>query len=83
MRELPENKFFEGFYIWFDKDKKEEYYGTPLYLYNVDTKVDYDKRQVKLYLKKGQFDGLKYPGLLYFPYTESFGMMLMKFRKSI
>ena len=57
MRELPENKFFEGFYIWFDKDKKEEYYGTPLYLYNVDTKVDYDKRQVKLYLKKGQFDG--------------------------
>lgn len=50
-----------------------------MYLYNVDTKVDYDKRQVKLYLKKGKFDGLKYPGLLYFPYTESFGMMLMMF----
>lgn len=79
MRKLPENKFFEGFYIWFDKDKKEEYYGTPLYLYNVDTKVDYDKRQVRLYLKKSKFDGLKYPGLLYFPYTESFGMMLMMF----
>ena len=79
MRELPQNKFFEGFYIWFDKEKKEEYYGTPLYLYNVDTKVDTEKRQVKLFLKKTKFDGLKYPGILYFPYTENFGTMLMMF----
>ena len=79
MRELPQHRFFEGFYIWFDKDKKEEYYGTSLYLHNVDQKIDYDKRQVKLVLKKTKFDGLKYPGLLYFPYTESFGMMLMRF----
>ena len=77
MRELPQNKFFEGFYIWFDKEKKEEYYGTPLYLYNVDTKIDTEKRQVKLLLKKTKFDGLKYPGILYFPYTENFGTMLM------
>lgn len=79
MRELPQNKFFEGFYIWFDKEKKEEYYGTPLYLYNVDTKVDTEKRQVKLFLKKTKFDGLKYPGILYFPYTENFGTMLIMF----
>ena len=79
MRELPQHRFFEGFYIWFDKDRKEEYYGTSLYLHNVDQKIDYDKRQVKLVLKKTKFDGLKYPGLLYFPYTESFGMMLMRF----
>ena len=79
MRELPQHRFFEGFYIWFDKDKKEEYYGTSLYLHNVDQKIDYDKRQVKLVLKKTKFDGLKYPGFLYFPYTESFGMMLMRF----
>ena len=79
MRELPQHRFFEGFYIWFDKEKKEEYYGTSLYLHNVDQKIDYDKRQVKLVLKKTKFDGLKYPGLLYFPYTESFGMMLMRF----
>ena len=79
MRELPQNKFFEGFYIWFDKEKKEEYYGTPLYLYNVDTKIDTEKRQVKLLLKKTKFDGLKYPGILYFPYTENFGTMLMMF----
>ena len=79
MRELPQHRFFEGFYIWFDKDRKEEYYGTSLYLHNVEQKIDYDKRQVKLVLKKTKFDGLKYPGLLYFPYTESFGMMLMRF----
>lgn len=79
MSELPQNKFFEGFYIWFDKEKKEEYYGTPLYLYNVDTKIDTEKRQVKLLLKKTKFDGLKYPGILYFPYTENFGTMLMMF----
>ena len=79
MRELPQHRFFEGFYIWFDKDKKEEYYGTSLYLNNVDQKIDYEKRQIKLVLKKTKFDGLKYPGLLYFPYTESFGMMLMRF----
>ena len=79
MRELPQHRFFKGFYIWFDKEKKEEYYGTSLYLHNVDQKIDYDKRQVKLVLKKTKFDGLKYPGLLYFPYTESFGMMLMRF----
>ena len=39
MIQLPENKFFEGFYIWFDKEKKEENYGTPLYLYNTNAKL--------------------------------------------
>ena len=29
-RDLPENKFFEDFYIWFNQEKKEEYYSTPL-----------------------------------------------------
>lgn len=27
-RDLPENKFFEDFYIWFNQEKKEEYYST-------------------------------------------------------
>lgn len=79
MRELPQNKFFEGFYIWFDKDKKEEYYGTPLYLYNTDRKIDYEARTMTLYYKKCKFDGLKYPGQIYFSYVESFGKMLMVF----
>ncbi len=42
---LPENKFFDSFYIWFNKEKREEYYSTPLYLYSVnrkdDLKIDY------------------------------------------
>lgn len=79
MGELPQNKFFEGFYIWFDKDKKEEYYATPLYLHNADKLTDTATRKVTLYYKNCKFDGLKYPGLIYFPYTESFGKMLMMF----
>ena len=27
-RDLPENKFFEDFYIWFNQEKKEDYYYT-------------------------------------------------------
>ena len=52
MRELPVNQFFEGFYIWFDKDKKEEYYATPLYMHNTNTKIDYDNKRVKIFLQK-------------------------------
>ena len=29
---LPEKNFFDSFYIWFNKEKREEYYSTPLYL---------------------------------------------------
>lgn len=79
MRELPVNQFFEGFYIWFDKDKKEEYYATPLYMHNTDTKIDYDNKRLKIFLQKCEFDGLKYPGLIHFPYVENFGMMLIMF----
>ena len=50
-------KQLEKAVLMFQKSKKEEYYGTPLYLYNVDTKVDTEKRQVKLFLKKTKFDG--------------------------
>ena len=31
--DLPDVRHFEDFYIWFNKEKKEEYYSTPLYLY--------------------------------------------------
>ena len=83
---LPENKFFDSFYIWFNKDKKQEYYATPLYLYSVDRKVDYDnrlmtvifdKKEIKRRIKEEQ--GLKYPGNMYFPYVERFGMFLLRF----
>lgn len=83
---LPEKNFFDSFYIWFNKEKREEYYSTPLYLYSVDRQVDYDnrlmtvifdKKEVKRRIKEEQ--GLKYPGNMYFPYAERFGMFLLRF----
>ena len=38
MRELPRGTIEEGFYLWFNGEEKEEYYATPLYLYNVNRK---------------------------------------------
>ena len=83
---LPENKFFDSFYIWFNKEKREEYYSTPLYHYSVNKKDDFENRLVTLYFDKSEIkgrtkeeQGLKYPGNLYFPYVERFGMLLLKF----
>ena len=83
---LPEKSFFDSFYIWFNKEKREEYYSTPLYLYSVNRKDDFvnrlltlefDKNEVKSRVKEEQ--GLKYPGNMYFPYVERFGMFLLRF----
>lgn len=83
---LPEKNFFDSFYIWFNKEKREEYYSTPLYLYSVNREVDYDnrlmtiifdKKEAKRRIKEEQ--GLKYPGNMYFPYSERFGMFLLRF----
>ena len=83
---LPEKNFFDSFYIWFNKEKKEEYYATPLYLYSVDRKVDFDNKLETLYFnvkevkgRKPEEQGLKYPGNMYFPYVEKFGMFLLRF----
>ena len=56
MKELPQNKFSEGFYIWFNKDKKEEYYATPLYMHNTNFNMDNDNRTLKIYKKTEKFD---------------------------
>lgn len=83
---LPEKSFFDSFYIWFNKEKREEYYSTPLYLYSVNRKDDFanrlltlefDKNEVKGRVKEEQ--GLKYPGNMYFPYVERIGMFLLRF----
>lgn len=52
MRELPHYLVLEDFYIWFNMKDKEEYYATPLYLYNVlrkdtDKENDEEKRKMK------------------------------------
>ena len=83
---LPEKSFFDSFYIWFNKEKREEYYSTPLYLYSVNRiddfengllTLEFDKNEVKGRVKEEQ--GLKYPGNMYFPYVERFGMFLLRF----
>ncbi len=83
---LPEKIFFDNFYIWFNKDEKQEYYSTPLYLYKANTKVDYDNRLVNVYFdakesenRSQQEQGLKFPANLYFPYVERMGMFLLRF----
>ena len=50
MRELPRHLVLEDFYIWFNMKDKEEYYATPLYLYNVlrkDTDKENDEEDRK------------------------------------
>ena len=83
---LPEKNFFESLYIWFNKEKREEYYSTPLYLYSVNRKDDFENRLLTLYFDKNEVkgrtkeeQGLKYPGNMYFPYVERFGMFLLRF----
>ena len=83
---LPEKSFFDSFYIWFNKEKREEYYSTPLYLYSVNRKDDFVNRLLTLEFDKNEVKGrvkeeqaLKYPGNMYFPYVERFGMFLLRF----
>lgn len=92
---LPEVKHLEDFYIWFNKEKKEEYYSTPLYLYKSDFSFDFnDKekdnnnngrnknggtRHIKWKETEGTDRGLKHPGSLYFPFVERLGSMLLRF----
>ena len=83
---LPEKSFFDSFYIWFNKEKREEYYSTPLYLYSVNRKDDFENRMLTLEFDKNEVkgrvkeeQGLKYPGNMYFPYVERFGMFLLRF----
>ncbi len=44
--DLPEIKHFDDFYIWFNKEKKEEYYSTPLYFYKADFSFDYNDKDI-------------------------------------
>lgn len=81
---LPEKNFFDSFYIWFNKEKREEYYSTPMYTYKTNTTTDYDNKLMNIsFNKKAKIEkaeeGLKYPGNLYCPYVERFGMFLLRF----
>lgn len=93
--DLPDVRHFEDFYIWFNKEKKEEYYSTPLYLYKADFSFNFndkekDKnnngrnknggtRKIRWKENEGTDMGLKQPGTLYFPFVERLGYMLLRF----
>mgnify|MGYP003610812604 CR=1 FL=1 len=49
---LPEKSFFDSFYIWFNKEKREEYYSTPLYLYSVNRKDDFENKGRYFWVKE-------------------------------
>ncbi len=81
---LPEKNFFDSFYIWFNKEKRKEYYSTPMYTYKTNTKTDFENKLMNIsFNKKAKIEkneeGLKYPGNLYCPYVEKFGMFLLRF----
>ncbi len=87
MRELPAHNIFEGFYIWFDFQRKEEYYATPLYLYGV-TRNEKENDETRFYLEleqnifkkkpdKKKREWRKQPSTIYIHYAESIGMLLI------
>ena len=87
MDKLPQHGFLEGFYIWFNKEKKEEYYATPLYLYNAYRK-DVDKNNTQTiilekntleYKPQKKVELPKHPAFISNCYVEKFGMMLIRF----
>ena len=79
--DLPEIKHSNDFYIWFNKEKKEEYYSTPMYFYKASFDMDYDKhlRYVFWKEKEGTDRGLKHPATLYFPFVDRLGLLLLRF----
>lgn len=87
MKELPQGTFFEGFYIWFSEEEKEEYYSTPLYLYSTLRKDNLKEGRISLKLQKDitkvrakkNVEVLKHPTSITIHYFEKFGMLLIKF----
>ena len=89
MRKLPSVRVTEDFYLWFNFKEKEEYYATPLYLYNVDRKRKDDKDETRLCLTlekdisktrlNNKKEIIRQPSTIYIHYAESIGMFLIRF----
>lgn len=85
MSKLPTNDFYDGFYIWFNPDKKEEYFATPLYLYCTKRNPSNERNQFFLALEQDISNVVptnheivkKYPASFHHFYVEQFGRMLM------
>lgn len=85
-------KYFglQGFYIWFNSDKKEEYYLTPFYdLGNLTQIKDKSMLELRLEIERNTNSISNYqlkdkeitrtPFVLYTPYVEKLGTLLMHF----
>ena len=76
------NKEDYPFYIWFNYEKKEEYYNTGLFLYLI-TRHDEENGSMKLKQSKSIISGsekgyiLKHPSYMSNPYVERIGTMLV------
>ena len=89
MRELPKTNILEDFYLWFNFEEKEEYYATPLYLYNVERKRIEPNNETRLSLKlkkdisktklSKKKEIIRHPSTIYIHYTESIGAILINF----
>ena len=89
MRELPRANILEDFYIWFNFEEKEEYYSTPLYLYNVKRERMEPNNETRLCLKieksilktklNKKKEIIKRPSTIYVHYVESIGAILINF----
>lgn len=80
----PFYNYSKGFYIWFNKDLKKEYYVTPLYFYYADRKKQDKEYTVKLKkdiskVKGKEKDVTKALTTIDEPYVEKFGMFLINF----
>lgn len=85
MKELPKNSFSDGFYIWFNFEEKEEYYATPLYLYNTKRNGEIEDKRFSLELmgdiskiEPSKEEARKHPAVINYPYVESIGLLLIR-----
>lgn len=90
MKKLPDDMCFEGFYIWFNSEKKEEYILTPNFLLgNIENvkKEDFLKLKFISRMTTNSISNYelrneeisKWPFIRFTPYVEKLGVMLVRF----
>lgn len=88
MKQIPFDMGFEGFYIWFNNEKNEEYFLTPLYILGDLADVDVESLcKLRMYSKRNGNDISNYelkneeifeaPFMRFMPYIEKMGDLLM------
>ena len=90
MKKMPDDMCFEGFYIWFNSEKKEEYILTPNFLLgelenvyredflNLKFISRMTTKSIADYKLKNE-EVTKWPFIRFTPYVERLGLMLVRF----